>query len=182
MHSDYLIVFFVLFCTLHTIHAEDRSNRKIKKDPLTYTDADVEKLSQEWEIDDEDDDDDEEGKRQLSPAKQGPLVGTDPDKLFATMKKGQTTMIFAIVTGKPTKRETTQIADIWWTALRNALFDVHRYVVDTDRILFLVQDGSIAYDIKEYLIKQLRCLEVVIDNQSFQGRGSKIQNLFLKEL
>jgi hypothetical protein len=42
------------------------------------------------------------------------------------MKKGQRTMIFATVSGNPTKRETQEIAEIWWIGLRNALVDTHK--------------------------------------------------------
>lgn len=41
-------------------------------------------------------------------------------------KKGQTMMMFATVSGNPTKRETDEITQIWWAALKNALYDVSK--------------------------------------------------------
>jgi hypothetical protein len=60
----------------------------------------------------------------------------------------------------------------------NFFFD--RYVIDTNRVLFLVQDGSLAYDVKNYLVQQRRCLEVSIDNQAYPGRGAKVRKIHLE--
>ena len=51
-----------------------------------------------------------------------------------------------------------------------------RYVVDDNRVLFLLQDGSQAYEVKDYLIQQDRCQEVTIDNRPFYGKGAKVKN------
>ncbi|CAF4405814.1 unnamed protein product, partial [Rotaria magnacalcarata] len=69
-------------------------------------------------------------------------------------KKGQTVMMFASVSGNPTRRETEEITQIWWAALKNALYDVAKYIVDDSRVLFLLQDGSQAYEVKDYLVQQ----------------------------
>ena len=51
-----------------------------------------------------------------------------------------------------------------------------RYVVDDNRILFLLQDGSQAFDVKDYLVQQDRCEEVTIDNRPYPGKGAKVSN------
>jgi hypothetical protein len=56
------------------------------------------------------------------------LAGQDPETLIKMSKKGQTMMMFASVSGNPTRRETEEITQIWWAALKNALFDVTKYV------------------------------------------------------
>ena len=56
------------------------------------------------------------------------MVGQDPEKLIKMTKKGQTMMMFATVSGNPTRRETEEITQIWWAALKNALYDVTKYV------------------------------------------------------
>ncbi|CAF4537412.1 unnamed protein product, partial [Rotaria magnacalcarata] len=61
---------------------------------------------------------------------------------------------FASVSGNPTRRETEEITQIWWAALKNALYDVAKYIVDDSRVLFLLQDGSQAYEVKDYLVQQ----------------------------
>lgn len=54
------------------------------------------------------------------------LNGKNPEKLMKMTKKGQTMMMFATVSGNPTKRETDEITQIWWAALKNALYDVSK--------------------------------------------------------
>lgn len=136
------------------------------------------------------------GKHQKPTFKPQDLVGKDPEKLIKMTKKGQTVMMFATVSGNPTKRETDEITQIWWAALKNALYDVQklvcllvkisclskkivsfRYIVDDSRVLFLLQDGSQAYEVKDYLVQQDRCQEVMIDNRSFQGKGAQVRKM-----
>lgn len=56
------------------------------------------------------------------------LVGKQPEQIMKISKKGQTLMMFATVSGSPTRRETEEITQIWWLGLKNALYDVTRYV------------------------------------------------------
>jgi hypothetical protein len=42
-------------------------------------------------------------------------------------------------------------------------------MVDDDRAIFMVKDGSRAWEVKDYLINQERCLEVTIDNEKYMG-------------
>lgn len=50
-----------------------------------------------------------------------------------------------------------------------------RYIVDDSRVLFLLQDGSQAYEVKDFLVQQDRCQEVTIDNRPFYGKGAKVR-------
>lgn len=43
-------------------------------------------------------------------------------------------------------------------------------MVDDDRAIFMLKDGAYAWHIKEFLIKQERCLDVTIDNEVFPGK------------
>ncbi|CAF1606864.1 unnamed protein product [Adineta ricciae] len=181
MRSRYLIIFgFILIYTLNVTFAAYGDHKH--RDPIDYTDDDVNRLFEQWEENDEDGSskDDEDDPRKYQP--KGPLTGKDPEKLFAQMKKGQATMVTALVAGNPTKRETEQIAQIWWMGLRNALYDVHKFVADNNKIIFGIDDGSRIYEIKEFLINQPECYEVIIDQQTFPGRGSKPKKSKLKEL
>jgi hypothetical protein len=54
-----------------------------------------------------------------------------------------------------------------------------RYVVDDRRVLFLLQDGSQTYDVKDYLIQQDRCEEVTIDNRPYYGKGAKVSRIYI---
>lgn len=52
-----------------------------------------------------------------------------------------------------------------------------RYIVDDKRVLFLLQDGSQVYEVKDYLVQQDRCQEVTIDNRQFLGKGATVNRL-----
>ena len=54
------------------------------------------------------------------------LVGKKPEHIMKVSKQGQTLMMFATVSGSPTRRETEEITQIWWWGLKNALYDVTR--------------------------------------------------------
>ncbi len=47
-----------------------------------------------------------------------------------------------------------------------------RYVVGSNRVLFMVPDGGKAWDVKDYLVTQENCEEVTIDGQNYPGKGA----------
>ncbi|CAF2328281.1 unnamed protein product [Rotaria sp. Silwood2] len=183
MNSFYFIItIFALLYTFDNTKGNNdlpkREKTHVKKDPRDYTDRDAESLFEEWE--DNDDDilpDDERHDAFLRNKNRGglrpeDLVGKSHDDIMKLSKKGQTLMMFATVSGSPTRRETEQITQIWWSGLKNALFDVNRYVIDDNRILLVLSDGSQAFDVKNFLIQQDRCQEVTIDNKPYYGKGA----------
>ncbi|UJR33615.1 hypothetical protein I4U23_021050 [Adineta vaga] len=137
MHFSYIfLILCVLLYTLNTIHANDdgfkRDKTHLKKDPRDYTDRDVDSLFEEWEDNDEDILPDDERHDYFLRRKDRPmlrpedLVGKEPEHVMKLSKKGQTLMMFATVSGSPTRRETEEITQIWWWGLKNALYDVTR--------------------------------------------------------
>jgi hypothetical protein len=49
-----------------------------------------------------------------------------------------------------------------------------RHVINDDRILLVMNDGSQAFEIKDFLVQQDRCKEVTIDNRPYYGKGAKV--------
>ena len=47
----------------------------------------------------------------------------------------------------------------------------YRYVVGQDRVLFVLKDGSKAWEIKDYLVSQERCKLVTIEGKDYFGAG-----------
>ena len=47
-------------------------------------------------------------------------------------------------------------------------------MIDDGRILLVLTDGSQAFEIKDFLVKQDRCKEVTIDNRPFYGKGATV--------
>ena len=49
---------------------------------------------------------------------------------------------------------------------------VLRYVVGSNRVLFMLKDGAKAWEIKDFLVRQDRCEVVTIENQDYPGKGA----------
>ncbi|CAF0751214.1 unnamed protein product [Rotaria sordida] len=184
MNSFYfLIICFILLYTFDNTNGHDdrpkREKTHLKKDPRDYTDRDADSLFEEWEDNDEDILPEDERDDYFFRSKNRPnirpedLVGKPQEEIMKLSKKGQTLMMFATVSGSPTRRETEQITQIWWSGLKNALYDVNRYVIDDNRILLVLSDGSQGFDVKDFLVQQDRCQEVTIDNKPYYGKGAK---------
>jgi len=162
-------VFTLCVCLIFTVNANK------KKDVRDYTEADLERLYQQWA-----DEDDEEDDFRMKPPKP-PAEGFEfdpskmnPQDMMKMAKKGKVLMIFAQLKGKPEMRETEKITTRWQQGLLNGNIQTERYVVSTDRVLFLTKDGSLAWEIKDFLVQQPECLEVSFDNQKFPGLKSEL--------
>lgn len=155
-------------------------DKKIGKNVMDYNEGDLHKLLDQWE--DNDEDIDEEDKYDdLDPRKQSrkgfefdpTKFKDDPIALMKLSKKGKVVMLFATVAGNPTKTETEQISGRWQSSLFNAQFQIERYLVADNRVLLMIKDGSLAWDIKDFLITQPDCELVEFENQQFPGAGGK---------
>ena len=40
------------------------------------------------------------------------------------------------------------------------------------RVLFVLKDGALAWDVKDYLVQQERCEEVTLEGQDYKGKGA----------
>jgi len=175
MNSSFIISLFVCML-IFVIHLD--AEQKVKKDPRDYTDADIDKLEKEWDDNDEEKDEEYEFQRKYPGGRRRPpafnmndIQGKKPEEIIKLSKKGQTLMMFVTVSGNPTRQETEEITQIWYLGLKNGLYDVTKYVVDDNRILLLLQDGGDAFDVKDFLVQQERCDEVMIDNRPYYGKG-----------
>merc|ERR1712083_617387 len=91
------------------------------------------------------------------------------EKLLQGTKKGKTLMVFVKVTGEPTKQEAETITSIWQTGLWNTHIHCDRYMIEDDRALLMFKDGSLAWEAKDYLLEQERCLEVQLEQKTYHG-------------
>ncbi|GFN82615.1 LDLR chaperone MESD [Plakobranchus ocellatus] len=171
-----LLFLALLSCSCHGKGKEGKDKEKLKKkDIRDYSDADMERLFDQWEESDEDElEEDElpEWKREPPKIDMSQLDTSDPAELLRASKKGRTLMMFATVSGDPAQEETEKISMLWQSSLFNAHVDVQRYVVGSDRVLFMLKDGSKAWEVKDFLVKQERCSEVTIEGQNFPGAAA----------
>jgi len=174
MNSSAITLVAALICFLLSPSLQIDNKAGKKKDIRDYTDADFEKLYDQWEEDEEELPEDEKPDhlKKPKPIDMTKLDMSNPDNIMKMSKSGKPTMMFVSVSGNPTEKEATDITQIWQSSLFNANMDVQRYMVESNRAIFMVKDGANAFDVKDYLIKQDRCKEVTIDQQSWKGKGA----------
>ncbi|KAK2705222.1 LDLR chaperone boca-like [Artemia franciscana] len=176
----YLIILCLLQCILlvKCTKSEEKPSWA-KKDLRDYTDADLERLYEQWEEDDEPLPEDELPEYKRKPPSAGidfsKIDASDPESVLKLTKKGQTLMSFVTVSGSPTREETEEITKLWQSGLWNSHIQAERFMVDDNRAIFMFKDGSLAWDAKDYLVEQERCEVVSIENKQYYGKGAKAE-------
>uniref|UniRef100_U3ITZ9 LRP chaperone MESD n=1 Tax=Anas platyrhynchos platyrhynchos TaxID=8840 RepID=U3ITZ9_ANAPP len=144
-----------------------------KKDIRDYNDADMARLLEQWEKDDDIEEGDlPEHKRPPAPIDFSKIDPGKPESILKLTKKGKTLMMFVTVSGNPTEKETEEITSLWQGSLFNANYDVQRFIVGSNRAIFMLRDGGYAWEIKDFLISQERCADVTLEGQVYPGKGA----------
>ncbi|XP_023177784.2 LDLR chaperone boca [Drosophila hydei] len=142
-----------------------------KKDIRDYSEADLERLLDQWD-EDEDPLEPDELPEHLRPQPKldfSNLDSKNPEELLKVSKKGRTLMTFVSVTGNPTREQGEEITKLWQTSLWNNHIQAERYMVDDNRAIFLFKDGAQAWEAKDFLVEQERCKGVTIENKEYPG-------------
>lgn len=166
----------LLLCTyfLCILAIDSKDKPKKKKDIRDYNDADMARLLEQWEEDDDIEEGDlPEHRRSPPPIDFTKVDPSKPEELLKMSKKGKTLMVFATVSGDPTEKETEEITGLWQGSLFNANFDIQRFVVGSNRVIFMLRDGSLAWEVKDFLVAQERCMDVTVEGQVFPGKAAK---------
>jgi len=148
---------------------------KKKKDPRDYTDADIEKLYEEWEKDEEPLPDDElpEWKRPPKPVDWSKMDMSNPEAMVAATKQGKPVMMFVTVSDNPNKKEMEDITGLWQTSLYNNHMDIQRFEIENNRVIFMFKEGQQAFEAVKWLVLQDRCEEVVLESKTYKGKAAK---------
>ncbi|KAK2853369.1 hypothetical protein Q5P01_006030 [Channa striata] len=156
------------------IASDAKEKPKKKKDIRDYNDADMARLLEQWEKDDDIEEGDlPEHRRSPPPIDFSKVDPSKPEDLLKLSKKGRTLMVFATVSGDPTEKETEEITGLWQGSLFNANYDIQRFVVGSNRVIFMLRDGSLAWEVKDFLVAQDRCMDVTVEGQVFPGNAAK---------
>ncbi|XP_032786183.1 LDLR chaperone boca [Daphnia magna] len=151
-----------------------------KKDIRDYSEADLERLLDQWDEDEEPLPDDElpEHLRKPPAIDFSKIDASDPENLLKVSKKGKTIMTFVQVSGDTTRNEADELTKLWQSALWNNHIQAERFMVDDNRAIFMFRDGSQAWEAKNFLIDQDRCFSVTIENKVYPGKGNsdKVKN------
>ncbi|XP_059486926.1 LDLR chaperone boca [Neocloeon triangulifer] len=173
---------FVLICHCSSKKTQEKEKPDwAKKDIRDFSDADMERLLDQWEEDEEPLEEDELPEH-LRPAPKVDFSNVDmsnPEAILKLSKKGKTLMTFVNVDPSYSREKTEEITQIWQTSLRNNHIQAERYLIDDTRAIFMFKDGSVAWDAKDFLVQQEGCLEVVIENKNYPGLK---QNLKMKKM
>ncbi|KIH67398.1 exocyst complex component Sec6 [Ancylostoma duodenale] len=142
-------------------------------------DADLERLYEQWEEnDDEKLDDDELPEHKRSPNTMDldsiKAKAKNPEELLSMTKKGQTLMMFVNIRDPSNPLEknrpfTSKYTEIFQSMLRNNHIICQVFLIDDDRAIFMFNDGSQAFEAKNFLLKQI---QVSLEGQQYVGAGA----------
>ncbi|XP_004932103.1 LDLR chaperone boca [Bombyx mandarina] len=154
-----------------------------KKDIRDFSDADMERLLDQWEEDEEPLPEDElpEHLRKPPALDLTKMDMSNPEAVLQATKKGQTLMMFVSVANKPSRARTEEITKIWQTSLWSNHIQAERYLIDDDRAIFMFKDGSQAWTAKEFLLEQEELKEVQLESQTYPGKKPDIKNKALRD-
>ncbi|CAG2117472.1 unnamed protein product [Medioppia subpectinata] len=146
-----------------------------QKDVRDYSDADIQRLYDQWEEDEEPLDNDElpEHLKTSPPIDLSSADLSNPESLLKVSKKGKTLMSFVTVSGGPTREETERVTALWQSSLQNNHIIAERFIVSDNRAIFMFKDGAQAWDAKDFFVEQQLCEEVMIENKPYYGKFSK---------
>jgi len=173
-----LVFIFCLFCCVLSKKSSDGDKPDwAKKDIRDYSDADLERLLEQWEEDEEDLPPDElpDGH----PNKPQPSLDltkldlNSPEELLRASKRGKTVMMFVKVNSVSSKEETDQLSSVWQVGLQNNHIQAERFAIEDDRVLYMFREGSQAWDAKDYIVEQEMCEEVMLEQQTYLGKFCK---------
>ena len=115
--------------------------------------------------------------RPAAPIDMSKIDPSNPEELLQQTKKGKTVMMFVTVSESPTKEEAEEVSKLWQTSLWNNHIQAERYMIDTNRAIFMFKDGAQAWQAKDFLVEQERCESVTLENKVYEGRHSSNQDV-----
>lgn len=92
-------------------------------------------------------------------------------------KKGQPLMMFVGIvdpSGKePTNEYTENLIKLWQTSLYNNHIECQMFVVESNRVIMMIQEGSLAFDARDFLLKQEQVADITLEGKVSEGAGHK---------
>ncbi|XP_018494762.1 LDLR chaperone boca [Galendromus occidentalis] len=174
--SSLRLLLLVLTITAGVVRCKKAAEKPdwAKKDPIHFSDADVERLLEQWD-EDEDVPEDELPEHKRPPPKidMSKFDPENPEAMLRMSKKGQTLMSFCTVTLPTTRERTEELSSLWQTALHNNHIQAERYLISDERFIFMFKDGSQAWDAKDFLVEQEGFEQITLENKPYHGKYSK---------
>ncbi|XP_061383789.1 LDLR chaperone boca [Danaus plexippus] len=183
MKCLYLIILVCVTLTSAKKYNDEEKPAWAKKDIRDFSDADMERLFDQWEEDEDPLPEDElpEHLRKPPSLDLTKLDMSNPESVLQATKKGQTVMMFVTVANKPTRHRTEELTKIWQSGLWSAHIQAERYLIDDDRAIFMFKDGSQAWTAKEYLTDQDELKDVQLESQTYPGKKPDVKNKSVRD-
>jgi len=170
----YVLCLSLLVLTNAKKASEDVKPDWAKKNVRDYTDADLQRLLDQWDEDEEPipvdelpDGHPDKPRPQLDLSK---VDMTNPGEVMKATKKGMTVMMFVKINHFKSAEETEEITGLWETGLYNNHVQAERTRMEDDTVMFLFRDGANAWEAKDYLVEQERVEEVQLEQQTYKGK------------
>uniref|UniRef100_A0A8C5TTV3 LRP chaperone MESD n=1 Tax=Malurus cyaneus samueli TaxID=2593467 RepID=A0A8C5TTV3_9PASS len=145
--SDFLWVIMLSDCELHlySVNQEKLKKKQTPKDICGTVEFKAFLSFSKQKDDDIEEGDLPEHKRPPAPIDFSKIDPGKPESILKLTKKGKTLMMFVTVSGNPTEKETEEITSLWQGSLFNANYDVQRFIVGSNRAIFMLRDGGYVY-------------------------------------
>ncbi|XP_047991329.1 LDLR chaperone boca [Leguminivora glycinivorella] len=179
------LLFILLAICISAVISKKSENKPdwAKKDITDFTEADMERLLDQWEEDEEPLPEDELPEHLRKP----PAIDitkmdmSNPEAVLEATKKGQTLMMFVTVANNPSRARTDELTKIWQTGLWSNHIQAERYLIADDRAIFMFKDGSQAWTAKKFLLEQEELKDVQLESQTYQGTKADVRNTALRD-
>jgi hypothetical protein len=169
-----LLLSLVISCVLCKKSSDSDKPDWAKKDISAYSDADLERLLEQWDEDDEplpsDELPDGHPKKHIPSLDLTKLDLSSPEELMKASKRGKTVMMFVRINGVADKEEADQLSSVWQVGLQNNHIVAERFSIEEDRVLYMFREGSQAWEAKDYIIEQEQCEDVMLEQQTYPGK------------
>ncbi|CAL7938943.1 unnamed protein product [Xylocopa violacea] len=162
-------IFLIIHVNANNNAKSDKKKSWRDKDIRDMTDADLERLLDQWEENDEPLEPDElpEHLRPSPKIDISKLDMSNPDNVLKMTKRGKGVMMFVDTNEDMLTEDAETVMKIWQTSLQNNHIIAERYPIDPKRSVFLFREGSQAVDAKNYLLQQPELSHVTLEGQTF---------------
>ena len=173
MHCLTYLLFLAMFMSITPKKASDKPDWA-KKNIIDYTDADLERLLDQWDEDEEPIPADElpygHPDRPQAAIDWSKVDMNNPGDVMKATKQWKTVMLFVRVNHFKSREETEEVTSLWEMGLFNNHVDAERTMMEDHTVMFVFRDGGAAWEAKEYLLEQERVEEVQLEGKTYKGK------------
>ncbi|KYN05188.1 PREDICTED: LDLR chaperone boca [Cyphomyrmex costatus] len=184
MKSRIILCLFAFFVMVFTSDTKKQKAKSWKdKDMMFLTDAEAERLLEQWEANDDPLEPDELPEH-LRPAPKIDVSKLDiknPESMLKVTKKGKGVMMFIDLQPNISEEQADVMTRIWQTGLQNHHITIERYPIENKRYIFMFHDGAHAIEGKNYLLQHSEVAFITIDGQSYYPPLPEGQSIIIDE-